>query len=183
VSLLLALACLLAPVDGVVVDAFRPPACAWCPGNRGLEIRTLPGATVRAAADGVVGYAGTVAGVRYVVVVEASGRRTTYGRLRSVHVRAGSPVRAGDPVGTAGGLVFFGVRVGDDYVDPDPLLGEPAYHPQLVPLDGGRRRPGRPPGRSCPSGGSILDRPSQWWPSRHTHRPPAVASGRGTERW
>ena len=85
-------ACWLPPVDAPVVDPFRPPPCAWCPGNRGLEYGTPAGTVVRAVAAGEVTFSGTVAGMRYVVVRHADGRRATYGGLAS------SPLHAGDVV-------------------------------------------------------------------------------------
>ena len=32
------------PVTAPMVDPYRPPACPWCPGNRGLTFGTSPGA-------------------------------------------------------------------------------------------------------------------------------------------
>ena len=54
---------------------FRAPACAYCPGNRGLEYDAAVGSPVRAAAAGTVTFAGVVAGVRYVVVAPARRSR------------------------------------------------------------------------------------------------------------
>ena len=51
-ALALAPSCLLPPVDAPIVDPFRPPPCAWCPGNRGIEYDVPAGTPVRAAAAG-----------------------------------------------------------------------------------------------------------------------------------
>ena len=73
-------ACLLPPVVAPVVDPFRDPGCAWCPGNRGLTYGVATGTVVRAAAAGSVTFSGRVAGTRYVVVEHAAGGlRATYG--------------------------------------------------------------------------------------------------------
>ena len=79
------------PTDGIVVDLFRPPAHTGAPGNRGLEYATGPGSAVRAAAAGVVTFAGQVGSGRHVTVAHADGVRTSYSFLRSVAVRATRP--------------------------------------------------------------------------------------------
>jgi murein DD-endopeptidase MepM/ murein hydrolase activator NlpD len=153
-AFVLAASCLLAPVQAPIVDHFREPSCTYCAGNRGLEYATVAGTPVRAAGDGVVSYSGTVAGERYVVVAHPDSSRATYGRLDSSVLRRGDHVRAGHVVGVAGATLYFGLRVGDDYVDPEPLLGRVVLRPHLVPLDGSRRRPGRPATLTC----SVRDR-------------------------
>lgn len=131
------------PVDAPVRDPFRPPACRFCAGNRGFEYATAPGDEVRAAATGVVGFAGQVGGELFVVVEHPDGLRTTYGRLATVAVGRGATVAQGRAVGTAGpGTTFFGVRRGEEYLDPALVLGGAVVVPRLVPTDGG---PGRWP--------------------------------------
>lgn len=124
-----------APVEGTVVDPFRPPATPYGPGNRGIDYATAPGATVRAAAPGTVVFAGQVGGTLHVVVAHEGGVRTSYSFLAGVSVVAGQVVGRGQPIGRTDGTLHFGVRVGDDYVDPAPLLacGVPFVH--LVPHD------------------------------------------------
>ncbi len=141
--------CLLPPVDGSVFDPFRPPGCPYCPGNRGIEYSTQPGAPVAAASAGTVTFAGSVAGVRYVVVEHAGGFRTTYGRLAAIAVAAGATVRAGERVGAAGPVTFFGLRLGETYLDPNPYLARIVPQPRLVPLDGTSRRQQPPPRLVC----------------------------------
>jgi murein DD-endopeptidase MepM/ murein hydrolase activator NlpD len=143
--------CWLPPVRGHVVDPFRPPACPWCPGNRGLEYRIGTDVDVHAVDDGVVTFAGAVAGTRYVVVATAGGERVTYGRLDDVDVEAGDEVRAGRRVGTASGVFFLGLRDGESYLDPAPRLGRLVFRPRLVPLDGSAARAAAPPTLRCPA--------------------------------
>jgi murein DD-endopeptidase MepM/ murein hydrolase activator NlpD/alpha-beta hydrolase superfamily lysophospholipase len=121
------------PVDGPVVDAFRPPATAFGAGNLGLEYATRPGAAVRAAAAGEVVFAGQVGGSLHVVVLHADGIRTSYSFLDAVTVARGQRVGAGEQVGMAGRSVHFGARAGDAYVDPAVLLGAGRVHVRLVP--------------------------------------------------
>lgn len=122
----------LEPVDAPVVELFRPPAQRWSPGNRGIDFGTPPGTSVSASADGEVVFAGPVGGSQHVVVLHADGLRTSYSFLRSVTVRRGQAVRRGDPVGVTAGPLHFGVRAGEEYLDPlAVLLGPPVVH--LVP--------------------------------------------------
>ena len=146
--------CLLPPVSGAsVIDAFREPACPYCPGNRGLELAPAPGSVVIAAAPGRVSFAGSVAGVRYVVVEHASGHRTTYGRLASMVVRAGVTVTAGEILGVSTDRQFLGLRLGERYLDPAPFQAMVRPLPQLVPHDGRNRRPPRSGVVTCPVSG------------------------------
>lgn len=117
------------PVEAPVTDRFRPPATAYGRGNRGLEYATRPGEVVRAAAPGVVAFAGLVGAALHVSVVHADGLRTTYSFLASVRVRRGDRVGAGDPIGTAGDRVHLGAKVGDAYLDPALLFGNDPPNP------------------------------------------------------
>src|SRR3954468_14948134 len=74
------------PVDGPIVDPFRPPSTPYGPGNRGVDFAPEPGSAVRAAADGRVVFAGQVGGSLHVVVLHPDGLRTSYSFLRSIAV-------------------------------------------------------------------------------------------------
>jgi murein DD-endopeptidase MepM/ murein hydrolase activator NlpD len=119
------------PVEGVVVDPFRAPAHRYGPGNRGIEYGTDAGTSVRASQAGTVGFAGPVAGRTVVAIEHRDGRRTTYTGLAALAVTRGDTVTAGQEIGTAGSSLHFGVKVGDEYVDPALLFGPPAV--ALVP--------------------------------------------------
>lgn len=138
----LAAPCWEPPVEGPIVDPFRMPTCAWCPGNRGLEFATSRGQQVTAVAAGTVTFAGTVAGQRYVVVQLGNGWRVTYGLLDISGLTAGDVVVNGQRIGTTGDRFHFGLRDGETYLDPEPYLGEWRFRPRLLPADGS---PGRPP--------------------------------------
>ena len=141
--------CWRPPVVGKVTDPFREPSCPYCPGNRGLEYVVTRSMTVRAVAGGEVSWSGIVAGTRYVVVRHTDGRRATYGRLTSTSLRTGDRVLAGTTVGSASGQFYFGVRVGETYVDPSSLLGRFVGRVRLVPVDGSSARPAPPPRLVC----------------------------------
>ncbi len=149
VAALLAHACYEVPVNSPIVDPFRVPACAYCPGNRGLEYTPATGSKVVAAADGVVRFSGVVAGVRYLVVEQADVHTATYGRLASALVAVGARVGPGVVVGTTTNRFYFGLRQGTRYIDPAPLFGSPRYRPRLIPADGSAPRRAPPPTMRC----------------------------------
>lgn len=154
------------PVEAPVVDPFRAPAHPYGPGNRGIEFRTRPGTLVRAAADGVVAFAGRVAGTLHVTVAHADGIRTSYSFLRTLRVIEGQRVLQRGPVGVAGSRLHVGARRGTTYIDPAGLwaAGPPRVH--LVPLDGaGPRGPITAPALAGSRVGSatIVSRSSRRW--------------------
>ncbi|MFJ8602720.1 murein hydrolase activator EnvC family protein [Streptomyces shenzhenensis] len=115
----------------VVIRGWEPPATAYGPGHRGVDLGAPPGAPVRAVAAGRVSFAGRVAG-RGVVSVELAGTdlRTTYEPV-DPSVRTGDEVAAGEVVGrvaaagshcAAGPCVHWGLLRGDTYLDPLLLL-------------------------------------------------------------
>ena len=122
-----------APVHGPIVDPWRPPSSPYGPGNRGIDIGTVPGAAVVSPADGLVTFAGTVGDSRFVVVESPDGIRITIGFLASVTVRSGQTVRRGQTIGRAGTSVHIGARVGNDYLDPTPLFSGGPPHVRLIP--------------------------------------------------
>ena len=142
-------ACYPPPVDAPVTLPFVAPACAYCPGHRGLEYGVSPGTQVRAVSGGVVRFSGVVAGTRYVVVLQDDGLVATYGDLDRAARRAGDTVHRGETVGTSTATVSFGLRDGERYLDPAPRLGRWKRRPRLVPSGDRVARPGRPPTLQC----------------------------------
>jgi plasmid stability protein len=113
-----------------VVRAFDPPAAPWLPGHRGVDLAGAPNDPVRAAAAGVVAFAGTVAGRGVVSVDHAGGLRTTYEPV-TADVQISDVVRLGSPLGTldaghagcnAAACLHWGLRRGATYLDPLLLL-------------------------------------------------------------
>jgi len=143
----------LPPVEGEITQAFRAPAFAYGPGHRGVDFAAALGTPVRAAADGIVAFAGSVAGSLHVVVAHDGGRtggaltalRTTYAFLAGIAVREGDRLARGQVVGTAGSTgplheesgLHFGVRLGDRYLDPRQFfeLCDLTQLVRLVPVD------------------------------------------------
>jgi Peptidase family M23/Putative serine esterase (DUF676) len=150
----------LPPVDGPMVRPFEAPAFAYGPGHRGIDFAVPPGTPVRASSDGVVAFAGSVAGSLHVVVAHDGDLRTTYAFLAGIGVRAGDRVARGRVVGAAGssgpeheaGGLHFGVRRGDRYLDPQRLFAvcDLTQLVRLVPAD---ETPAEPwDARRAPSG-------------------------------
>ena len=120
-----------APVGGAVVRRYDPPQTRFGAGHLGVDLATAPGEAVRAAADGVVTFAGVLAGRGVVVLVHPDGVRTEYEPVRAA-VRVGISVHRrsliGHVHGTHGGCapdrcVHWGARHGETYLDPLSLLG------------------------------------------------------------
>jgi murein DD-endopeptidase MepM/ murein hydrolase activator NlpD len=120
------------PLPGTppVTRAFEPPAGPFGPGHRGVDLGAAPGVAVLAAGDGVVAFAGTVAGRPVVSIDHPGGLRTTYEPV-DPSVAAGQAVARGSPIGTllaghpgcpAAACLHWGVRRGETYLDPLALL-------------------------------------------------------------
>jgi murein DD-endopeptidase MepM/ murein hydrolase activator NlpD len=140
------------PVDGAIVDRFRPPPKPWDAGNRGIDYAPALGTPVQAAAEGVVTFAGHVGGTLHVTIVHPDGVRTSYSFLQTIAVAVGDRVRQGQCIGTSGTDLHFGARIGDRYLDPESLFGAddpPEVH--LVTDDSANRE--QPP-RSTTTRGS-----------------------------
>ncbi len=130
------------PLDGAreVGRPFAPGATRWSAGHYGADLPAPQGAAVRAAGAGRVSYAGLLAG-RGVVVVVHGALRTTYEPVAAA-VAVGDQVAAGQLLGRvagahascgAGSCLHWGLRRGEDYLDPVRLLGGPV---RLLPVGG-----------------------------------------------
>ena len=120
---------LIPPVDGPISRFFEEPRTDFGPGHRGVDYAVASGTPVRAAAAGIVRFAGPVAGMLAVSIAHAGDVVTTYSALEEVSVTRGSVVGEGHWIGLAalshpGGPqgLHFGVKLHDRYVDPLALL-------------------------------------------------------------
>jgi murein DD-endopeptidase MepM/ murein hydrolase activator NlpD len=129
-----------------VVRRFDPPPRPWLAGHRGVDLAAAPGAVVRAAGAGTVVFAGALAGRGVVSVAHPGGLRTTYEPVGS-DLHAGDPVLAGQPIGTltaghpgcpSAACLHWGLRRGDQYLDPLALLG--LGQVRLLPLERAQQR-------------------------------------------
>jgi murein DD-endopeptidase MepM/ murein hydrolase activator NlpD len=126
---------------------FEAPPHPYAAGHRGVDLRGSPGSAVLAAGDGVVVFAGMVAGRPVVSIDHAGGLRTTYEPV-DPSVGAGLRVVRGSPIGTlmpghpgcpVEACLHWGLRRGETYLDPMTLLSPPRV--RLLPmgqLTGGR---------------------------------------------
>ncbi|MGW0037131.1 M23 family metallopeptidase [Gordonia sp. NPDC003376] len=132
------------PPRPTVVRGFDAPTPRWQAGHRGIDLAAPVGASVLAAGDGVVRFAGSVAGKPTVSIEHADGVITTYEPVRA-SVRQGMRVRRGEVIGAvvgghdgcaASACLHWGARRGAGrtatYLDPLGLLG--AVPVRLKPL-------------------------------------------------
>ncbi|GAY07879.1 M23 family metallopeptidase [Pseudonocardia sp. N23] len=115
-----------------VAERFRAPENRWSPGHRGADLVGTQGQDVLAARDGVVAFAGPLAGRGVVSVLHPDGLRTTYEPVTAT-VAVGDVVPRGAVLGVldaghagcpAAACLHWGVRRGEaDYLDPLVLVG------------------------------------------------------------
>lgn len=132
---------LAAPVPLDLARPFDGPAEPWLPGHRGVDLHAQVNQTVVSPGSGVVTFAGTVVDRSVVVVQHPNGLRSSLEPVDAL-VGVGDAVEPGQAIGTLQDVpghcaphacVHWGVRRGDDYVDPlDVLTG---FGPiRLLPL-------------------------------------------------
>ena len=109
----------------------RPPQ-NWMPGHRGVDLVGKEGDQVRAAGNGVIAFAGLVAG-KGVVVIKHGTLRTTYEPVAAL-VSVGSKVRMGEVIGTLSAgkshcssqasvsCLHWGLIRGEKYLNPLSLV-------------------------------------------------------------
>jgi len=91
------------PLYGALVKTYDAPLDnPYAPGHRADNIAAPVGTPVRASADGVVSFAGNVAGNLSVSVDHTGGIKTTYSYLGTIVAKRNQQVRRGDVLGTVG---------------------------------------------------------------------------------
>jgi murein DD-endopeptidase MepM/ murein hydrolase activator NlpD len=116
------------PLKGRISSTYGP---RWGRFHRGIDIAGRRGQTVRAAAGGLVSFAGRLRGYGKLVVLTHRGYRTYYAHLSRIKVRRGHWLPAGTPVGTVGATgnatgphLHFEIRLaGGRSTDPLTWLG------------------------------------------------------------
>lgn len=115
-----------------LVRPYEPPAHAYAPGHRGVDIGSTPGAPVRAPAAGMVVFAGRVVD-RPVISIDHGGGVVSSMEPIDPTVGVGDVVDAGSRIGSvtpdghgAPGRLHLGIRMHGAYVDPLSLLSSPA---------------------------------------------------------
>lgn len=127
--------------------------------HSGVDIGAAAGTPIHAAAKGVVAFAGEAGGYGNVVIIDhGDGRQTRYAHCRTLHVREGQAVSAGDDIAEVGSTgrstgphLHFEVRENGRAIDPSdwiPSLGLiPAYQPAPVIRGAEQAGAGFPSGR------------------------------------
>jgi murein DD-endopeptidase MepM/ murein hydrolase activator NlpD len=119
---------------------FDPPDSPYGRGHRGVDLAGAPGSPVVAAGEGVVAFAGMVAGRPVMSVDHADGLRTTYEPVDPA-VGAGTRVSRGSVIGVlvpghagcpVAACLHWGLRRGEVYLDPLQLLRPPRI--RLLPV-------------------------------------------------
>lgn len=141
----------LLPVQ--LARGFAPPGQPWLSGHRGIDLRAPEGSEVRAVDDGVVVWAGELAGTPVVSVQHDGGLRSTYQPVEA-SVTVGHVVFAGDVLGRLVGAgshcapascLHLGAKRGQQgYLDPALLLG--LRGPRLLPYLSASTMPSRSAG-------------------------------------
>ena len=113
-------------------SGFDRPAQNWLPGHRGVDFVGQSGDKVLAAGNGVITFAGLVAG-KGVVVIKHGTLRTTYEPVIA-SIAVGSRVRVGDAIGTLSpgeshcatqtsvSCLHWGLIRGETYLNPLSLV-------------------------------------------------------------
>lgn len=133
----LALACfIIAPVSGPVTEQYAPSG--RYAGHWGVDITTPEGTEVRTPVDGLVSFAGVVAGMKTVTVRVDDGTRVSMSYLSDVTVAPGIELSVGDVIGLSGRAhgrpaLHISVRLSDGYVDPARFLNCPGGTIRLLP--------------------------------------------------
>ncbi|MBT2485742.1 MULTISPECIES: M23 family metallopeptidase [unclassified Microbacterium] len=114
------------PLDGprAVVAPYRAPAHDYGAGHRGVDLRAPRETVVRAPADGVVAFRGTVVDRPLLTIEHDGGFVSTFEPLLSP-LKPGDAVSAGEEIGTVNagghapeGTLHVGVRLDGDYINP-----------------------------------------------------------------
>jgi murein DD-endopeptidase MepM/ murein hydrolase activator NlpD len=100
--------------------------------HHGIDFAAPAGTPIRAAADGVVRFAGKRGGYGNVVIVEhADGTETRYAHCKELSVQRGAAVSAGENIATVGSTgrstgphLHFELRRGGEAVDPKEWIRE-----------------------------------------------------------
>lgn len=113
-----------------VLRRFAAPSVPWGPGHRGVDLGGTPGDPVFAVGDGTVVFAGHLVDRTLVSVDHPNGLRSTYEPIAPIVV-AGQVVHRGEALGhlqpghpgcTAAACLHWGIRRGEEYLDPLALV-------------------------------------------------------------
>ncbi len=119
------------PLRGQIISKFGPKSGGLY--NDGINIKGSEGATVTAAEDGVISYAGNeLKGYGNLIIIKHSGGWiTAYAHLSRITVKRGQKVSKSSKIGEVGSTgnvtspqLYFGLRKGRDAVNPENYLSK-----------------------------------------------------------
>ncbi|RKR19591.1 M23 family metallopeptidase [Arthrobacter oryzae] len=128
-----------------VLRAFDPPARPWLSGHRGVDVEAADdGAPLVSPAAGKVSFVGIVVDRPVITVDHGNGLRSSFEPVASA-LRVGAVVAAGDVLGQvqtghcgpAPPCLHWGVRRGDEYVNPLAFVMDLRPSVLLPPLETG----------------------------------------------
>lgn len=128
-----------------VLRAFDPPARPWLSGHRGVDLEAAhDGAPLISPAAGTVSFVGTVVDRPVITIDHGNGLRSSFEPVAS-SLAAGSAVAEGDVLGQvqsghcgpAPPCLHWGVRRGEDYVNPLAFVMDQRPSVLLQPIDAG----------------------------------------------
>lgn len=117
--------------DPVVAESFDGPAKPWLPGHRGVDLEAEEGEDIVAPGEGVISFAGEVAGKQVVSIRTDEGLTFTF-EPAVTDLPRGTRVRRGERFGEVatgsdhcvGSCLHWGVRrAGRAYIDPTAMTG------------------------------------------------------------
>jgi len=124
------------PVVASVIERFGKvvdPEFKTTTFRSGIDFGADAGERVLAVAPGLVRFAGWFRGYGRIVIVDhGDGFHTISGHLDEIHVKVGTPIEEGEPLGTVGETgslygpsLYFELRENGQPVDPEPWLLDP----------------------------------------------------------
>jgi murein DD-endopeptidase MepM/ murein hydrolase activator NlpD len=117
------------PGNGRFTSGFK---MRWGRQHKGIDLAAPTGSPIRAAADGVVIYAGPMQGFgRLVLIRHSSSLVTAYGHMSKYKTHVGAHVKAGEVIALVGSAghstgphLHFEVRINGVQVNPVPFLAK-----------------------------------------------------------
>ena len=114
------------PVDGIISSRYGAVESVRNHTHMGLDIRAPLGTPIKAAADGVVSFAGNSGGYGNLIKIEHSDEvQSCYGHCSKIYVSEGDEVKAGDVIGAVGATGYatgnhlhFEIRLNGSPVNP-----------------------------------------------------------------
>lgn len=122
-----------APTRAAVLVHFSANNRRWLPGSRTVTYATGFGSAVVAPKEGLVSFAGPVAGRLWVTIDHPDGLRSSLGPLALTGLRRGEHIDKAALVGYASGPLQFSIRAKNAYLDPEILIEGTPDRARLVP--------------------------------------------------